>query len=174
MLTRDLVRWALMDGYSATKQAVRIATTRLRKLAVVHIDCLKLFTRTFTDCNALDRLWLAAVWSKPFANMRTPEPPRRTPARNVSSFAPAAGKFGLSQAKTLSFELQKMILELLQLSQFWRYVNTLQFSWRLLSEPSEPLITIPLSCLSSWERGSPPELVNEGAALPLRIIRHDD
>lgn len=136
-----------------------------------HPDCLQLFMRSCTCRDALERLWVAVVWSKALAGAKTkPLRLRKGTSTLSSAFAFVARTCNLPQMKRLPPEIRDIIQELSEPCHLLRYVGVLESAWRLSACPSEELSSLPLSQVSSWARGSPPELVGENT-VPLPVIR---
>lgn len=82
----------------------------------------------------------------------------------------------LSKAESLvstgmkSLPLWDLVQELSEPNLLCRYVVVLEIAWRLSFGPSEPLASIPMNQISSWERGSSPKPIGEASA-PSSIIR---
>jgi hypothetical protein len=137
--------------------------------ATLHPDCLQLFMRSCAPRDALDRLWLAATWHDVLPGIQCLRLPKSS-ASFSATFAIAAEKCNLPQVKMLPREIRDLVQELSKPHLLCRYVVVLEIAWRLSSGPSEPLASVPMNQISSWERGSSPKPVGEAAA-PSSIIR---
>ena len=127
----------------------------------VHADCLKVFIRNCTAHDALDRLWVARVWRRQFwVGMRVPRPNWRTDSSlgsEVLTLLDYAERCGLPQLKALPLELVSLIHTLLGQHVFLRYINIVHIASQLAIAPSQPLQSVSLSTVSSWERGGMPK-----------------
>lgn len=114
--------------------------------------------RSCTPRDALDRLWLAATWHDTLPGIQCLRLPKNS-ASFSAAFAIAAEKCNLPQVKMLPPEIRDLVQELCESHVFCRYVVVQDIGRRLCSGPSEPLATLSLSQISSWERGSSPKSV---------------
>lgn len=128
----------------------------------MHPDCLQLFWRHFDGTDALDLLWLAITWRKPFANI---DPQLSRPSPSSYSFALAAEQCGIPQVKQLPLELQEPIQRLTGPHLLSCYAAVLDLARDVASVPLTSPMTFPLADISSWERGSIPILATEGQSL---------
>lgn len=158
-------RWQLCRGNYNCRNCEAEAAT-------LHHDCLQLFMRHCTCSGSLARLWLAVTWRKPLASPDIKS--SRLPRDSVSlaaAFALAAEKCGVPQMASLPQEVQDIIQGMAQPSFLQRYVAVLDSANWLSNCVFEPLNSLPLSRVSSWNLGSAPELVSE-ETLPLPFVHY--
>ncbi|OIW22970.1 hypothetical protein CONLIGDRAFT_625286 [Coniochaeta ligniaria NRRL 30616] len=123
------------------------------EFAPIHSDCFDVFRQqcsVSTSC-ALDRLWTLAAWRHPW---RGAQPiylsaPRvdKDILRTISGFC------GLPRLYTLPTELLEMIRRYSRHSLLWRCVPALQLAAHVSTMKPNPLLTVPLRDLLSWDRG---------------------
>lgn len=125
----------------------------------VHGDCFTLFRQLYRAEDALHRLWTRTAWRNPW---RDAEP---FPFRRLPVYRPALGRvalfWDLLRLNFLPQELIEIICDYSEHSWLWRTVAVYRLVHGLSSAMPEPLTTLRLSKVDSWDGD---------AAVPLRQV----
>lgn len=118
----------------------------------IHFDCCEIFKANcyVEDTDVLSRLWTFAAWKKPWRGTL----PIHLASRGIDMavLKRTAQLAGLPLLCTLPMELLEIIRSFSQYSLFWRCISALLLANRLSRIDPEPLLTMPLSQIISWER----------------------
>jgi hypothetical protein len=125
--------------------------------------------RSCAPRDALERLWFAATWADTLPGIKCLRLPKCS-ATFSSTFAIAAEKCDLPQVKMLPREIRDLVQKLSEPHLLCRFVVVLEIAWQLSSGPSEPLVSVPMNQIASWQRGSWPKPIGEATA-PSTTIR---
>lgn len=133
------------------------------KSSTVHYDCFKIFKQTARSKEALNRLWVAASWRKPWRQNGGPPTPFLLP-EPISITRPVlieiARKFDVVRMFALPYEILYMIQRYSEESLFWRFAAATDLATRINRLPIDTLSTLPIANIRSWVRGTPADLFN--------------
>ena len=114
-----------------------------------------LFTRAYEPVDALDRLWRAASWRKPWRDAPVLVLPEEA-AASLSSVAIVAEKHGLPELSRMPPEIQRMVRDYSTPALFWRLTAALDLAARFENGPASDMVSLSLRDVAGWERGSDP------------------
>ncbi|CAH0048133.1 unnamed protein product [Clonostachys solani] len=141
----------------------------------VHSDCFALFQQECVLEDALDRLWVAVLSRSPWWFALNARVDRRADCP-LELIHEKADKFGLSAWRLLPPELTHMIQDSSESALFWLYLSALSFIRDLPGEDSSDgssHISVPLSNVLAWTRGSAPIITLEEEGPPIVRLTSD-
>ena len=144
-----------VDGWSLCRRPRCPQCAESPEAATTHIECYVLFTRAYEPVDALDRLWRAASWRKPWRDAPVLVLPEEA-AASLSSVAIVAEKHGLPELAGMPPEIQRMVRDYSTPALFWRLTAALDLAARFENGPAGDLASLPLRDVGRWERGSDP------------------
>ncbi|KAB5572269.1 hypothetical protein GE09DRAFT_1170482 [Coniochaeta sp. 2T2.1] len=139
------------------------------EFAPIHFDCFEIFRQRCSvgASGALDRLWVLAAWRNPWRGAHPIH--LSAPMVDKAILRTISGFCGLQRLYTLPSELLEMIRQYSTHSLLWRCVAVLQLAdYVSATKPQpQPLLTVPLRELLSWERnGKFKRLIGSRSPLP--------
>ncbi|KAL2264250.1 hypothetical protein VTK26DRAFT_9026 [Humicola hyalothermophila] len=137
--------------------------------APIHFDCFEIFRRhcSVSEPAALHRLWILAAWRNPW---RGAQPVYlAAPLVDKNTLKRMSGFCGVPRLYTLPLELLEMIRQHSRHSLLWRCISALQLADNVSVTKPEPLITVPLREIMSWNRGGKFERVKALRPQTLRL-----
>ncbi|MBE3041144.1 hypothetical protein IMZ48_00865 [Candidatus Bathyarchaeota archaeon] len=157
-----------VDGWSLCRRPGCIQCAVSPEAATTHIECFELFTRTYMQIDARDRLWRAAAWRKPWREVPTMVL-REDEHVTAESVATVAKEYGLPQLPGLPVEIRQIIRSHSESALFWRLTAALDLAAQFHATPTSDHTSVPLRDVTGWERGCLPSLSKDSHHL--RIIR---
>lgn len=109
-----------------------------------------------TADDKMDRLFTAATWRYPWKNVPAMKLEPSLDLDGGRSLDLAAEICGMPNLLNLPFELAEMVRDFARPSTLWRFASVLNLVASLSVDPFSTMESIPLSDISSWERGSAP------------------
>lgn len=140
--------------------------------AVVHPDCLQLFLRRCPRPEALDLLWLAAVWRVPWRSAANTQLYDRGD-KLTPVVLTAMEKLLGAPLSLLPPELIYAIQGYSALSLCWKYSAVVDIADELSGAEQTALRTLPLCQVLEWERGRPPVLTTASKCPPVVRVAID-
>lgn len=118
----------------------------------IHCDCCEIFKANchVGDTDVLSRLWTFAAWKKPWRGTLPIHLANR--GIDMQMLKRTAQLAGLPLLCKLPMELLEMIRGFSEYSLFWRCISALLLANRVSRTDQEPLVTMSLSRILSWER----------------------
>lgn len=129
------------------------------EVAPIHYDCYIIFTKkcSVEGIDALCRLWILAAWRKPWRGAQPINLPRAEIDKDV--LRTTARFCGFPLLYKLPAELVEAIRGYSRHCLLWRCISALQLASHVSNTGPEPLLTVPLSEIRSWERNGKLERV---------------
>ncbi|KAH6851133.1 hypothetical protein B0I37DRAFT_129023 [Chaetomium sp. MPI-CAGE-AT-0009] len=123
------------------------------EFTLVHHDCFEIFRQqcSVSASDALNRLWILATWKSPWDEAQPLHFP--IPMVDKDALRTVSGFCGLPHLHTLPLELLEIIRQHSKDSLVWRCMPAVKLAECVSALNPEPLITVPLREVLSWERG---------------------
>lgn len=135
--------------------------------ATFHVDCFSLYNKEMTADDKMNRLFNVATWMYPWKNVPTMKLEPSVTLDSGRGIALAAELCGLPGLLDLPLELADIVSDFARPSPLWRFAAVLDLVQSLSEESAEAMESIPLSSISSWQRGSVPTLSLDNSVDPV-------
>lgn len=149
-------RLRAIDGWFLCRRAECQQCAASPEAAMTHLECFELFTKSYIRVDALDRLWRASSWRKPWRQAPAivlPEIPNAT----LGAITKVANRYGLPELPKMPPEIRQMIQDYSQPSLFWRLVAALDLAAHFDAVPSsKSFSSVPVRQIAGWARGGAP------------------
>lgn len=155
-----------VDGWALCRRPGCPQCAASPEAATMHIECFELFARTYTHIDALERLWRATAWRKPWRDAPPVILAERTGVTSTA-IATVAQKYDLLKLSRMPLEIRGMVRDYSGSALFWRLVAALDLAAQFEALPTKDFDYIPLCNVAGWERGRLPTQSTDLHHLPI-------
>ena len=142
---------------------------RCPEASTVHYECFKAFLHRssldYAPADLLDRLWRRAAWRMPWKQAPPLLLPEHAPVSDIA-LETVSSKHGIPQLPKIPAELVQMIRMRSDSALFWRLAAAIDHADSLMHTSPTKLLSVSLSDVISWRRGSKAVISQCGDACP--------
>ncbi|SPO07084.1 uncharacterized protein DNG_09778 [Cephalotrichum gorgonifer] len=144
-----------VDGWSICRRPECPQCAASPEAATLHLECFEAFRQAYAPVDALDRLWRAASWRRPWRSAPAVVLPERG---TIGAVEAVAAKCGLPELSRMPPEIIHMVRGYSESALFWRLVAALDLAVQFKTGPPGSLHSVALFQVAGWKRGcgSPP------------------
>lgn len=135
--------------------------------ATFHVDCFNLYSSRMAADDKTNRLFNIATWMYPWKNVPSMKLEPSASLESGRGVGLAAELCGLPGLLDLPLELADIVSDYARPSPLWRFAAVLDLVASLSEESAETMESVPLSSISSWQRGGAPALSLDNSANPV-------
>lgn len=144
--------------------------TALLEAVSMHLECFVLFRRECTRVDAIDRLWRACLWRKPWREAPALALSENNAVGPTDALETVSERYTLLRISRLPSELIYMVREYSKSARFWGFVAVLDLAMKFNAVEPTRLVSVPLGRVAAWDRGALPSL-SDGQLVGLPVTR---